>query len=182
MDLGNVLIFGGTGMLAEATEWIATHSTTAVIYGRDTRKLERLANTHGVVPETLDYNNINEVKEQVTHAYEKYGSIDMVVAWIHSTSPHAISEIKDTIRKLQPDHQWTLIVVKGSSKVSDITGREQQGPDNCSVKEVRLGFILSESGWRWLTHEEISGGVIQAITGNDEEITVGRLEPWEKRQ
>ncbi|SIS66419.1 hypothetical protein SAMN05421687_1233 [Salimicrobium flavidum] len=37
--------------------------------------------------------------------------------------------------------------------------------EKCSVKEVRLDFVLNESGSRWLTHEEISNGVIQAIVG-----------------
>ncbi|WP_404406930.1 hypothetical protein [Jeotgalibacillus malaysiensis] len=121
MNLGNVLVFGGTGMLAEATGWIADHSVSTTAFGRDQRKLECLVNTYGVETEVLDYTDLNTLSEQIDTAYRTHGSIHLVVAWIHNTSPEAISVIQETIFKLQPARQWTLIIVKGSSsRQSDI--------------------------------------------------------------
>ncbi|SIS66430.1 hypothetical protein SAMN05421687_1234 [Salimicrobium flavidum] len=50
-------------MLAEATGWIAAHSTNTVAFGIDARKLEQLADTHGMETEHLDYTDVDEVKK-----------------------------------------------------------------------------------------------------------------------
>ncbi|WP_042220697.1 Rossmann-fold NAD(P)-binding domain-containing protein [Oceanobacillus manasiensis] len=182
MELGNVLVFGGTGMLAEVTGWVAKHSTHTIAFGRDHNKLEQLEMRYKVKARNLDYKDISALKEEVINAYKEHKTINMVIAWIHSTSPQAVSVIIDTLYEVQPHKQWTLILVKGSSShLSGIKETREESVPNCTIKEVRLGFKIEEQGSRWLTHGEISNGVIQAIKGSNKETIVGTLEPWHKR-
>lgn len=42
LDLGHVLIFGGTGMLLQATGWIVERAKQTVVYGRNEKRLEQI--------------------------------------------------------------------------------------------------------------------------------------------
>jgi hypothetical protein len=44
-----------------------------------------------------------------------------------------------------------------------------------------LGFKIEDNSSRWLTNDEISSGVIEAITNDEEEKIVGIVSPWDKR-
>ncbi len=185
LNCNHALVFGGTGMLLEATGWIAEHVNHTVVFGRNRQRLERLSNQygeHGLKVQELDYSSTDSLKQQIIHAYEENGEIDLVVAWIHSTAPDAIPTIKGQIAALQRHHHWTLVLVKGSSShLNSITTIEQDIPVNCTVKEVQLGFIYNGGTSRWLNHHEISEGVIAGIQSKKRKIVVGTLEPWEKR-
>ncbi|MFZ4451080.1 short-chain dehydrogenase [Salibacterium aidingense] len=185
MNPGHVLVFGGTGMLAKATGWMTKHATRTVVFGRNQGRLDYLMksyNSHGLEIRNLDYTDTEALKHEIKSAYMQHGPIDMVVAWIHSTAPAAIQTIKQQISYLQGRRHWTFLHIKGSA--NDLTSIITSDPDNsanCHVKEVRLGFIYNGSFSRWLTNEEISDGVIQAIKEEKDITVVGTLEPWEKR-
>lgn len=184
MSIGNVLIFGGTGMLAKATGWVITHANETIVYGRNQARLNQIKNKYngsGLEVRELDYQDTKALKREIKSAYKQSGSIDLVIAWIHSTAPKAIPTIKQQISQLQ-SHQWSLLHIKGSNRnLSSIVTSDLDHSMNCHVREVRLGFIYDGISSRWLTHEEISNGVIQAIQEEKEITTVGTLEPWEKR-
>jgi hypothetical protein len=44
-----------------------------------------------------------------------------------------------------------------------------------------LGFVLEGNHSRWLTHAEISGGVIHSIQTQSKRHVVGTLTPWYRR-
>ena len=48
-------------------------------------------------------------------------------------------------------------------------------------RRVILGFVVEGGKSRWLTHEEISGGVIEAVQKDAERYIVGTVEPWSMR-
>ncbi|WP_211316774.1 hypothetical protein [Oceanobacillus arenosus] len=54
-------------------------------------------------------------------------------------------------------------------------------PGNCQYHQVQLGFIIEKDHSRWLTNEEISNGVIEAINQKEDVHTVGIIEPREIR-
>ncbi len=88
--------------------------------------------------------------------------IDKVVCWIHSSAPEAF----DQVCKRFPD---TDILKVGSSSTS---------PNESSTKKHRtviLGAIPGGETSRWLTHEEISSGVIDAVWNADRVSVVGVL-------
>lgn len=184
MNLGHVLVFGGTGMLSKATDWIVEHAAHTTVFGRNYNRLMQMKKNNsgnGLDIRELDYTNISALKDEIKYSFNQYGPIDMVVSWIHGTAPNAIPTIKQQISQLQNEH-WTFIHVKGSSKnLTSIVSTDIANAGNFNSKEVRLGFIFDGNFSRWLTNEEISNGVIQSIKGDKDIITVGTLEPWEKR-
>ena len=46
---------------------------------------------------------------------------------------------------------------------------------------MQLGFKIIGSHSRWLTHAEISNGVIESLKGNKTKTIVGTLHPWDRR-
>lgn len=178
----HTLVFGGTGMLRKATEWIAEHSTKTVVFGRDIDKLTRIKEKNNCIEiRILDYTDTNKLIEEINRAYKNNGPINTVIAWIHSTAPDALSTIKSKIGTIQ-DEQWTLLLVKGSSaNIDDILASESDFPFNCHLKVVQLGFKIIGSHSRWLTHDEISNGVIESLKGNKTKTIVGTLHPWDRR-
>lgn len=130
----------------------------------------------------MDYTNTGALKFEIAKAIADNGEIDLVVAWIHGTAPDAIDTIKRELANLQKGHPWTLVHIKGSSyDLSSILDTEHHPSDSFQEKFVQLGFVIEGSTSRWLTHQEISEGVIRAIQGDQRKTVVGTLEPWEKR-
>ncbi len=184
MNLGHVLIFGGTGMLQEASGWIAKHAEHTITFGRNKHRLSQLYRKYGeqgLEVRVLDYTDNKWLKEEIIHSFIKHGPINMVVAWIHGTAPNAIQTIIKLISTLQENKQWTLVIIKSSGDLAKIITPVNNTEKNCNIKEVQLGFIYNETTSRWLTHKEISEGTIRAIKGNENNTIVGTLEPWDQR-
>lgn len=185
MNFGHVLVFGGTGMLAQATSWIVENATNTVVFGRNRQRLDFLKKrikSHRLQTEQLDYTCTDDLRKAIHQAYDQNGKIDRVVAWIHSTAPDAVNVIREQITKLQQDHPWTLVLIKGSSSnLASIIQQEEEYKDACTLQVVQLGFVIEGTTSRWLTHEEISNGVIEAIKSRKSTTVVGTLEPWEMR-
>lgn len=184
MNLGHVLIFGGTGMLQGASGWIAKHAKHTIAFGRNKQRLSRLQKEYGVYgfeARTLDYTDNEMLKQEINHSFIKHGQINMVVAWIHGTAPNAVPTIMKQVSSLQKNKQWTFVIIKSSGNLIRIITPIKNTEKNCTIKEVQLGFIYNENNSRWLTHKEISEGTIEAIKGNKNKTIVGTLEPWEQR-
>lgn len=104
---------------------------------------------------------------------------DLVVAWIHGSAPGALDSLMDEVIKLSVSKAWTLFHIQGGS--SFFQKENTSVPKNCQYRRVYLGFMLKGSTWRWLTHREISSGVIQAIQTGQPKTIVGTLESWDRR-
>ncbi len=74
-----------------------------------------------------------------------------------------------------------LFHVNGSSTNLEDMKKKINVFENVDYYQIQLGFILENDNSRWLLHEEISNGVIQAITEGKIKHIVGTIEPWEKR-
>lgn len=179
----HVIIFGGTGMLAGATKWLMENADCISITGRDERKFNELKtssndNDHRFV--TLDYSNNEDLKKFLNESIQENGPIDMVVSWIHSTASDAIPIIFEEIYRKQKD-QWRFIHIKGSSHDLSSIENEFMVPENCIYRQILLGFKVENDISRWLSHDEISNGVIAAIQHDDKKSIIGVLDPWENR-
>ncbi|WP_400242173.1 hypothetical protein AB3U99_14995 [Niallia sp. JL1B1071] len=82
---------------------------------------------------------------------------------------------KDDVSK--GGHEWRLFHITGSSSYLSKIKKELTIPQNCSYHQIQLGFILEKNYSRWLTHKEISAGVIEAIKHNCKRKIVGVIEP-----
>ncbi|MFE1626055.1 short-chain dehydrogenase [Brevibacillus reuszeri] len=175
------LVVGASGMLTEVARWLAEQSYQVIVVGRNRAKLERVRDgsryPHLFTLFPLDYGQTNQLREAMEQLIAEQGHIELVVAWIHSTAPRAISTIQQVLSR--PKKKWSLYHVCGSRAwihpplVQEVAG--------CSYHRIILGFVCEEKGSRWLINEEIAQGVISAIQSKEPQTIVGSVEPWEKR-
>ncbi|MGP9041493.1 hypothetical protein [Cytobacillus kochii] len=176
-NFGHTLIFGGTGMLKETTQWLIDRTTQTRIYGRKSKSLEQSNTTYRL----LDYTDTDKLIEEITLAHKEGGPIHTVLAWIHNTAPNAIPIMNKQIEQLQ-NEPWTLYLVKGSSSdIESIKSSQQNYKDQCKLKIIQLGFKYNGTSSRWLTHEEISTGTIDSMQSARDFTIIGSLKPWEAR-
>lgn len=179
----HALVVGGTGMLSGATLWLLDQGYHVSIIARNPDRMHRLiakANIKNrVTPILVDYKNSDELKEQINSVIKQHGDIDLVMAWIHSYAEEALDVI--TKEASRNNHQWELFHVLGSSSDIDQMKKKAAVPENCLYHQVQLGFILEGTHSRWLTHQEISAGVVEAMQKREKTHTIGQIEPWERR-
>lgn len=168
-------------MLKRVSIWLCEQEFHVSIIGRDEVKLENVKR-ESAIPENitclpLDYHNDDDVKVAIKSTIERNGPITLVVAWIHSSAKDALSLICREL-DLSPETYEVFHIL--GSKASRIAS-QKIGGTRCSYHRIILGFILEDTYARWLTHEEISDGVIKGIERKCNEWIVGRVEPWELR-
>ncbi|WP_010531512.1 hypothetical protein [Lentibacillus jeotgali] len=177
------LVIGGSGMLRGVSRWLNEIGYSVYIIGRDRQKLQdvQLECKH---PESscgisVDYRDSEQLKQQVNRILAADGLPDIIVSWIHSTAPNALSDILDVIQDYHTDNSWRLFHIQSSAGfwIKENT----PVPELCLYKRVYLGFTQENNQSRWLTHGEISDGVIQAIESDKDESVVGTIEPWDQR-
>lgn len=182
-SMKHAFIFGGTGMLADVSRWLIKNSSYTSVLARNRERLKSLeSNTtkSGLNLVSLDYKNIEAVKDEIKVAIKRNGAIDMVIAWIHSDAPKAIPKILQEINSNQKD-PFRFFHIKGSShNLKSIQSRIAL-PNNCIYHAIQLGFIVEGQTSRWLTHDEISDGIISAIKQEKEVTVIGQLEPWDMK-
>lgn len=179
----HALVVGGTSMLAGASLWLNSQGYHVSIIARNPFKMEkvmkRASSQENITPLYVDYTDGEKLRKAIRETIHHNGNIVLVVAWIHSIAEDALSIIMDEISK--GTYEWELYHVLGSSSDLDAIKRKVLTPENCSYHQVQLGFVLEGAYSRWLTHQEISEGVIEAINRKKKVHVVGQLEPWEKR-
>ena len=179
----HALVVGGTGMLADVSLWLVKNGYHVSIIARNPERmnhlLKKVRSNNDVTPLFVDYSNTNELQELIKYTITKNGRLDMVVAWIHSSAVDALPIIVAEASNQKPE--WDLFHVLGSSSKLEKIKREIILPHTCLYYQVQLGFILEGAQSRWLTNEEISEGVIEAIKKKQNVLTVGQIEPLEQR-
>jgi len=173
----HTLVIGGTGMLSGVTRWLVEngHVVSVMSRGRQPLPLSTVGSVHSVI---CGYRESDSVRERVAEAMLLHGPIDLAVFWIHSDAPTAFATIADEISS-GASKPWRLFHVRGSA--AHLDPQRPQVPPDCLYRQVLLGFVAQPQGSRWLTHGEISGGVIEAIRSDQERFVVGLLHPWEQR-
>lgn len=151
----HVLVVGGTGMLAEVTKWLTEEGQVVSVVSRGKQPFpERAAGL--LNPIAVDYRHPDALREHIYEAINQNGPIELAVFWIHSEAPDAFRVIVNEISG-HSEAPWRLFHVRGSA--AHLHPELPQVPSNCLYRQVVLGFLEEGSGSRWLTHEEISGGV-----------------------
>jgi len=106
---------------------------------------------------------------------------DLVVAWIHD------DELAIRLAGLfatQPVCRLFHVVGGACSDPSRIAAifRQRLPQSNVAYHQVILGYVRAMGGTRWLTNEEISAGVLDAIARAEPECVVGTIQPWPSRR
>ncbi|QUW22007.1 short-chain dehydrogenase [Sporosarcina sp. Marseille-Q4063] len=172
----HALVIGGTGMLSNVCIALARKGNIVSIIGRTKSKFQRIISespVDSIFPILVDYNS-SEVINEVEKVIEEKGSFDLIVSWTPNYNQlERICEMNSGIDKFRLFH------VKGSRRY--FKDDKIRVPDNCNYREVFLGFIIEDDRSRWLTHDEISTGVINQIDTDQVTGVVGKIEPYELR-
>ncbi len=161
----NVLCIGSTGMLAGMTRELVISGHCVYAIARTAESLDRCAS--GIPEESsgsfigyqCNYEHPDAWKRMLNEIPDP---IDKVVCWIHSSAPEAF----DQLCKRFPDSD---ILKVGSSSTSPKVASTQKH------RTVILGAVPAGETSRWLTHQEISSGVMDAIWNADRVTVVGVL-------
>lgn len=164
MSLGpgrqHALVVGGTGMLAGTCLGLAERHWLVSVVGRDQAKLARLATKHrAIIPISIDYRDGAGFRAAIELAIERRGPIELAVCWIRSAEPRALEIVAELL-----SGSGRLVHVLGTAGMAAAVDVEPlRRRVGSRYTRVVLGGVSSGPGWRWLTHEEINIGVLEAI-------------------
>jgi hypothetical protein len=187
--INHSLVIGGTGMLSEAALTLGEHSDALSIVARTRKSLDslgsRLLDSPAVYnPIQIDYQDSASLEKALRAAIESYGLIDLVVAWIHSNAP----DVPLIVASIAAEKSLAVdfFHVLGSSSADP---KSVLNPIELRLREIPaliyhkiiLGFVIEGRDSRWLTNQEISRGVIDAVSADTPEHVVGVVRPWSMR-
>ncbi|KAK9235367.1 hypothetical protein V1525DRAFT_410238 [Lipomyces kononenkoae] len=147
-NFGTSLVIGGTGMLASATCWLAARSERTIVVARHASNFAS-GNQRSLAVDA-DWADPS-FPVLVGQAIEQTGPIEKALLWLHD--PVAI------IPRILPliENAQTVLVLGSRQRQPEILAGKAH------ITIVRLGSIQTDSGRRWLTHDEISNGAIAAL-------------------
>ncbi|WP_375550567.1 hypothetical protein [Rhodophyticola porphyridii] len=149
-----VLVVGGTGILADASRWIAGHCNHLTLLAR---RPEALAKELGATAVPIDWSGPDATGRLSALPRD----FDLAVSWLHDAAAFLARPIEDC---LKPGGR--SIRVHGSRSADPHT-RAARDPDprpDVARQVVILGWHPEPGdGQRWLSNAEISAGVVAAI-------------------
>jgi len=173
----HALVIGGSGMLANACLWLADNGYRVSVVGRDRSRLDRLAQQNdNIIPISADYNEDERFRKAIRQSIAAHGPYELVVAWIHSNDITVIEMISEQLNSAK-DFAWRIHHLLGSRENAEEKLQEIAPLGNGQYCQIQLGFVLENGKSRWMTHDEISNGVIQAIREGASRHLIGTLEP-----
>lgn len=185
----HVLVVGGTGMLRGVSLFLAERGATVSVVARRRDRLQSLvdsaAATRGEInPLQLDYGDPVKLERSLSSSIEAFGPISLAVCWVHSVASDPLSVVAKTIVAAAGSPR--LFHVRGSATANPAAGGPRPPESMLAFptlryRQVILGFVIQDGRSRWLNHQEISDGVISAVTSDRELTIVGTVEPWSMR-
>ena len=154
---------GGTGMLAGLVRALAEEGDDVTVLAR--RGWKGCGPVQSIM---VDYRDTELLKLALKHN----GLFDRMVAWIHSDAPGALAMLQQCV-------MGDVLHVLGSAAADP--GFPVHVPAEGEPREVILGFVREGGHSRWLTGNEISTGVLQALYSGEPRSVVGTVTPWSER-
>lgn len=164
-------------MLRSASVRLASISDYVTVIGRNSHRLAAMtAACSNIIGISVDYHNTEAFIEKLKQSRSKYGPSDLGVCWIHETAPDAAIHFAAQVGT--PETPARFIQVLGSAAMKptadDVARRDAIARmKNINYCEVLLGCVHEGTSFRWLTHQEISDGVIDAINLDVTRLVVG---------
>jgi hypothetical protein len=150
---GDVLIVGGSGMLARASRYIAADSGKLTLGSRNPGAL---AGELGAVPLVLDWTD----PAMARAALKTIAPVDLLVSWLHDGGIW-LAELAEA--KLKPQGRSIRIHGALSRKPAVKAARDPNPRPDVQRQIVILGWVNEGETRRWLTNDEISDAVIEAV-------------------
>jgi len=154
---GHALVVGGTGMLAHATRALSDRGHAVTSIARRARDLGP-----AVMSVAVDYRDSAGLGDALARATTSRGPIGLAVCWLHTDASEAPAVVAEA---LAPGARFVQVFGTRRWPLRDV-------PVRIAYREVLLG----SRGGRWLTHEEISSGVLAAVDADLPMWVVGERE------
>jgi hypothetical protein len=180
----HTLVIGGTGMLRQASIELATQSKRLTSVAHTQRSLSALdaalptgSGQHEML--SLDWSAPDHFIAEIERHLAQTGPPDLVVAWIHQDH----LALRLAARLGQSGHPLRFFHVIGSSgpnpsQMAQALLKDFEQAPHLHYHQVILGAVKTNWGTRWLTNQEISAGVLEAITVQTPQFVVGTLDRW----
>jgi len=134
----------------------------------------------------LDWHDPVHFLNTIAQHVAQIGTPELTLAWLHDDSVGPMLAQTVAQANLDPDSPYHFFQVRGSAAAAPsqnldalFTGIEL--PSNLRYHQIILGYVREGDRSRWLTHDEISQGVLDAIQGDRDVAIVGTVEPWHLR-
>lgn len=181
----HAMVVGGTGMLAGASRFITAHARVASWLARSPESLaaatEGIPRSERCARLVVDYREVTAFARCIAARVAEVGSPDLVLAWFHSEEP-ALRLAKQLAAYGTPLRFFHVLGSDDARPDSNMRARRARFEvPGMAYRSIALGFMHDPSGSRWLTHEEISHGVIEAVHSDALASTVRMLDPWSLR-
>lgn len=175
----NALVIGGTGMLRHAVHELVGRGSRVIAVSRNPDRAAPPQTSPGeFFPVAADWADPKSLVDAIAAATDERRA-ELVVVWVHT--PYRAALMRELERVVAPD---AIVVQVWGSAAQDprgyLTTERVELPGRTS-RDVFLGYVIRESGARWLTHREISEGVLHAIDQPEATHTVGQIDPWDQR-
>jgi hypothetical protein len=175
-----ILIIGGTGMLQGTALGLVADGEEVFIISRTAERFRTLHQAAGNLAPHLhwlgaDYTDPAGFRAAVASAVAA-GPPRAVLAWMRDGPAWDI--LISLLNAAWGAAGWDLFRVRGS-----LASRESlpAAPAGVRFHLIILGFVLTESASRWLSHAEIGDGVLAAIRQNARRSIIGTVDPWDRR-
>lgn len=164
-------------MLAEATVELARSAVQSTVVAR---RAGGFVAANGLAPAAAvnaDWTRPVEFVGRVRGAILERGPVDLSVAWVHTDGRDALTELL----VLLDEAPCRLVLVLGSlagdpREAAERLRRRLARYPRIEPSFVALGSKAQGGGRRWLTHREISAGVVECVAlGRD--TVVGEIVP-----
>lgn len=151
----HLLLVGCTGMLASAARALSEQADSTTVVGRDFSRAENAAPEASVV--TGDWRDPESLLESLRLNAAREGRFDLALLWIHRTGESLWHHLPELMTE-----DARVFEVVGSASDSPVEVEDHAHLFECH-RRITLGHVKVPSGRRWLTHDEISRGVLRAI-------------------
>ncbi|MBK8981571.1 MAG: hypothetical protein IPM38_04440 [Ignavibacteria bacterium] len=186
--MSHILITGGTGMLSGAViKFLSKYETVSVIARHQSsfKKISAASDfPHRLNPLILNYSDTDILTEKINSAVISKGPVKTVVSWIHSYAEKSNIIIGEILNSQEISSDYFHIL--GSAyydpeNISSDIGAAFSNFRYVNYKKIILGFKIENGNSRWLTDEEISEGVAEAVNTGADEFKIGITQPWERK-
>ncbi|MDO8802220.1 hypothetical protein [Phenylobacterium sp.] len=167
--VAHTLVVGGTGMLSGLCEALAGDGGRLSFLSRQACGPDGFA---------CDYYDPAAFTAALDAAVARAGPINLAVAWFHTLKIEAPRLLAERVEgrlfqvlgsaAADPSHPWRLETAQRVAE--DLPG--------CDLRQVVLGFKAEPTGSRWLTNNEISAGVLDAVRSDRPLTIIGQTKPW----
>lgn len=184
---GPALVVGGTGMLAGVVRGLVRAGRRTAVVARDEARIRSLAagtdEPTKVLAVPADYTRPETWETALSHVLAASERFTTAVLWVHGSHRPVVHGL--LADRLAPDA--LVLDVLGSSVLdpsANALRRPAYAAPGAAYRAAVLGFTDGAYGTRWLTHAEISEGVLAAVEEGPKAPlvrVVGRVEPWADR-